>query len=340
MALIKKKSFLTAALTLGTLAYGLWRQSQKLELQGKTVFITGGSRGLGLELARRFAEKGARLFLVARNKEELQRARQTLTANGASVEVQVCDISNQQQVEEAVQAALDRWGSIDVLVNNAGIIQVGPFEHMQKSDFETAMGVHLWGPLMLIQQVLPHMKRQQQGHIVNISSIGGKVPIPHLIPYCTSKFALTGLSEGIQAELARTNITVTTVIPGLMRTGSHVNALFKGQHRQEFGWFSIGNAMPFLSTGSQNAARQIVKACEYGSSLLIITPQAKLLDKMHTLFPDFTAQVNQLANRLLPSPTDPAGDEQHSGWESRSSISPSPLTWLSDRAIAPNNEQP
>src|SRR4029434_5355216 len=107
-------------------------------------------------------------------------------------------------------------------------------------------------------------KRQGHGRIVNIASIGAKIAFPHLLPYTASKFALAGLSEGLRTELAQDGIYVTTVSPGLMRTGSHVNALFKGQQRKEFALFSAANA--WISTSSTRAARQIVEACRYGSS--------------------------------------------------------------------------
>src|ERR687891_1372920 len=102
--------------------------------------------------------------------------------------------------------------------------------------------------------VIPLMKRQSYGRIVNIASIGGKVAVPHLLPYVASKFALVGLSEGMRAELLKDGIYVTTVSPGLMRTGSHLNAFFKGQHKKEYALFSIANALPLFSTSSKRAA--------------------------------------------------------------------------------------
>src|SRR6201982_336127 len=99
------------------------------------------------------------------------------------------------------------------------------------------------------------------GRIVNISSMGGKVAMPHFAPYSASKFALTGFSDAIRSELARENIHVTTVAPGLMRTGSHVNAQFKGEHDAEFGWFAAASGMPLISMNAERAARKILAAC-------------------------------------------------------------------------------
>ena len=163
-------------------------------------------------------------------------------------------------MEQTVEEILKLRGRIDVLVNNAGIIQVAPFENLNMQDFSSSMDVHAWGPLYMVQAVTPHMKRQGEGRIVNISSIGGLVAVPHLLAYTMGKFALTGLSDGLRAELAKDGIRVTTVAPGLMRTGSHVNAFFKGQHRKEFAWFSISGTNPLLSTHSR-------AGCHEGSSM-------------------------------------------------------------------------
>ncbi len=215
------------------------------DFKNKTVLITGGSRGLGLVLAREFAREGARrLAICARDERELGQARMDLEKFGVEVMAVQCDLTNKQDVNEMVAAINRRFGHIDVLVNNAGVIQVGPLEVMTNEDFELAMNAHFWAPLHTIMAVLPSMRQRKAGRIVNITSIGGKVSVPHLVPYSASKFALVGLSKGLRAELAKDGITVTTICPGLMRTGSPRNADFKGQHRFEYAWFSISDALP------------------------------------------------------------------------------------------------
>jgi NAD(P)-dependent dehydrogenase (short-subunit alcohol dehydrogenase family) len=209
---------------------------------------------------------------------------------------------------------------------------------METTDFAQAMDVHMWGPLYMILAAVPHMRRQGGGRIVNIASIGGKIAVPHLMPYTASKFALVGLSDGMRTELAQDGIAVTTVCPGLMRTGSHLNALFKGQHQNEFAWFALFASLPVTSIAVRRAARQILEACRYGDAQLIITVQARLLTVLQTLFPGFMAQGLQLMQRLLPGPTWPQGDQLKRGWESRSAWAPSPLTQLADRAAVANNE--
>src|SRR5437868_10247139 len=181
----------------------------------------------------------------------------------------------------AARAARARFGRIDVLVNNAGTIEVGPMEVMTLDDYEKAMRTHFWGPLYMVLAVLPEMRARKEGRIVNVSSIGGKISVPHLLPYCASKFALTGFSEGLRAELAKDGIVVTTVCPGLMRTGSPLNAFFKGQHQAEYAWFSISDSLPISSISAQRAARQIVRACKNGDAEVILSVPAQLAALFH-----------------------------------------------------------
>jgi NAD(P)-dependent dehydrogenase (short-subunit alcohol dehydrogenase family) len=215
------------------LARGL-RASRAIDFDGCQVVITGGSRGLGLLVARELGRHGAHITIAARDAAELDRARQDLAERGIDAATVVCDVGNRDEAARLIEDVVARTGRLDVLVNNAGVIKVGPIEHMDMRDFEEAMAVHFWGPLQTTLAALPAMRRQRAGRIVNISSIGGKIGVPHLAPYCASKFALTGLSESLRAEVAKDGICITNVCPGMMRTGSPFNAWFKGRHRDEF----------------------------------------------------------------------------------------------------------
>ncbi len=332
-------TFKTAAIAVGAVALGkfLWRKMNEYDLRGKTVLVTGGSRGLGLVLAREFAANGARVAICARDEEELQQASDDLESRGAEVMAVKCDVTNMAEVESMVSRVRERLGQIDVLVNNAGTIQVGPLEVMKREDFEHAMRAHFWGPLNTILAVLPEMRERASGRIVNISSIGGKIAVPHLVPYSASKFALVGLSKGLNAELRKDGIVVTTVCPGLMRTGSPRNANFKGKHREEYAWFSISDSLPLASIGAERAARQIVEACKQGRAELIITIQAKMAVTFDVLFPEASAELLGLVNRILPGPGG-IGDRTAKGRDSKSSWSPSWLTRLTEEAAMNNNE--
>ena len=307
----------------------------EFDLNGKTVLITGGSRGLGLVMAREFAREGARLVLCARDEAELQRARTGL--EGVEVMTVPCDVTNKQSVTEMIERVNSRFGGVDVLVNNAGVIQVGPIEVMTPEDFELAMQSHFWAPLNTILAVLPSMREKKSGRVVNISSIGGKVSVPHLVPYSASKFALVGLSKGLRAELMKDGIKVTTVCPGLMRTGSPRNADFKGKHQLEYAWFSISDALPLLTVSAENAARQIVRACKRGQAELVISVPAKMAVLFESLFPEAMSQILAAVNQLLPG-AGGVGTQTRKGRESTSAWSPSWLTTLNEDAAMKNNE--
>ena len=309
----------------------------EFDLNGKTVLITGGSRGLGLVMAREFAREGARLVLCARDETELQQAQNDLEQSGAKVMIVPCDVTNKDSVTEMIERVNSRFGGVDVLVNNAGVIQVGPIEVMTPADFEMAMQAHFWGPLNTILAVLPSMRARKSGRIVNISSIGGKVSVPHLVPYSASKFALVGLSKGLRTELMKDGIKVTTVCPGLMRTGSPRNADFKGKHQLEYAWFSISDALPLLTVSAENAARQVVRACKRGQAELIISIPAKVAVLFESLFPEAMSQILAAVNQVLPG-AGGVGTETKKGRESTSAWSPSWLTLLSEEAAVRNNE--
>jgi NAD(P)-dependent dehydrogenase (short-subunit alcohol dehydrogenase family) len=304
--------------------------ARRYDFNDKVVVITGGSRGLGLVLARQLARDGARLVLLARDDEELQRAAADLRDRVPDVEVLAvqADVRKRYDVERAVALVIERFGRVDAAINNAGIIQVGPTDHMAPSDYDDAMNTHFWGPLHVSLAVIPHMRRQRSGRIVNVSSIGGRIAVPHMVPYSASKFALSGFSDGLRAELARDNIAVTTVYPGLMRTGSPVNAQFKGQRSEEYTWFAIADSLPGLTISAERAANQILKACRRGDAELVITIPAKLAILARTLAPEIFARAMSAVNRMLPEPTGSVGDRSEDGRSAGSE-------WKSSKILAP-----
>src|SRR5881296_2875758 len=292
-------------------------RTARYPLREKVVLITGGSRGLGLVLARHICTRGGNVALIARDPEELARAKADLVPRGGKVLTIECDLLDAGQIESAVQKIIDRFGKIDVLINNAGIIEVGPLEHMTREDFERAMRLHFWAPFELISQIVPEMRIWGGGRIVNISSIGGKVAVPHMASYSASKFALTGFSDAIRAELARDNIHVTTVAPGLMRTGSHVNAKFKGRQDDEFAWFAASAGAPLISMNADRAARKILAACRRGQPSLTLTFAARGAILGNALFPNLTGYIMKLASRCLPGTGKKEGDQSRSGAQLR-----------------------
>jgi len=270
-------------------------------LRGKITVITGGSRGLGLVLARHICAEGGSVVLIARDPDELARAKADLTRRGGIVLTIQCDLLDSGQIQSAVRQIIDRFGKIDILINSAGIIEVGPLEHMTREDFERTMRLHFWAP------------------------------------YSVSKFALTGFSDAIRAEFARDNIHVTTVAPGMMRTGSHVNAKFKGDHDIEFAWFATAAGAPLISMNADRAARKILAACRRGQPSLTLTMAARGAIVGNALFPNLTGYMMKIINRFLPGAAGEAGGESRAGAHVRR-LTPSWLTRLADRATQKNNE--
>ena len=325
----------------GYAAAKMLRRNGSYSLSEKTVMITGGSRGLGFLLAKEFSRRGARVAITGRDQDSLKRAEGELRRFSSDVLAISADMTMQEEVETTVAKVRRELSEIDVLVNNAGTICVGPAETMEIGDYRNSLNTHFWAPYFASMAVLPRMKERRQGRIVNISSIGGKLSVPHLLPYCVGKFALTGFSEGLRSVALKDNVFITTVCPGLMRTGSPRNATFKGDNEAEYAWFSIGDALPLLSMDAKRAARKIVNACIRGDAEIILSLPANIAAQLHGAFPNATADVLALAERLLPGAKAAATRfEAKTGRESFSDISPSWLTALNERAAAENNQVP
>ena len=285
-------------------------------LRGKVVVITGGSRGLGLALAERFGRSGAKLVLAARNFDELAHARQLLLDRRAilaheDVLLIPADLTDPTQATNLIEHAIGNFGHIDVLINNAGVIEVGPVEDQPLSAYRRAMATNFFAALHTTHAALPHLLDRGAGKgsqatvsIVNIASIGGKFAMPHLLPYVASKFALVGFSEGLHAELRHKGVRVTTVCPGLMRTGSHVQATFVGDRAKESRWFSFAATTPGLAASTRHAANRIYDAVLAGRTEITITPQAWLAARFTGLAPATSQYLASLANHfILPEPT-------------------------------------
>ena len=304
---------------------------------GQVALVTGGSRGLGLEIARELGRRGAAVAIAARDEDTLERARADLQRRGVDVLALPGDVGDPQVAAAMVTATAERWGRIDVVVNAAGTITVGPLATLTLEDFEASLRANFWGSVHVSLAALPRLRAQGGGRIVNIASIGGRIAVPHLLPYSAGKFAVGGFSEGLAAEAAAWGVRVTTVYPGLMRTGSPRHALFKGRHRAEYAWFSIADALPGLSMDVERAARRIVNACHRGSPWLMLTLPARVAATVHDLFPATTIRLVALVNRLLPGP---GGIGRHAmrGRDSASPLSPSILTLANERAARRQNQ--
>jgi NAD(P)-dependent dehydrogenase (short-subunit alcohol dehydrogenase family) len=316
-------------------------------LADRNVLITGGSRGLGLELARQALRQGARVAICGRDEATLARAHGLLRAESGEVLALVCDVSDPEAVAAMVRVVEDLYGGVDLLINNAGTIAVGPESTMTAADFDAALRTNFWGILHVTRAVLPGMcrpkgppsRRRRGGRVVNVTSIGGRVALPHLLPYTASKFAAVGLSRGLRAELAPEGVKVVTVCPGLMRTGSPRHADFKGRYRKEYAWFSVADSLPLLSVGAERAARRILDAARLGAAEVMFPMTARAAALLQALTPGLTISVLAGVNRLLPRPV-PDGAVAHAGRESESAVSRSWLTAAGQRAARRLNQDP
>jgi len=295
----------SGALLTAALASSALRKSKSLwSPAGKVVVITGSSRGLGLNLAEEFALAGARVVLSARNVDELERAKSMLLSRRASIHadqllIVSCDLAVPADCKRLIQEATNHWGRVDVLINSAGIIHVGPIEQLPIETYREAMELDYFAMVQTTQAVLPQMLARAEGRIVNITSIGGKIPVPHLAPYVGSKFAAVGFSETLYAEMRSKGIHVTTVCPGLMRTGSYPNAIVAGNREREYRWFSLSASIPGIAHSAEGAARKIFEATCEGRVEITIGFDAYLAARLHGFSPEFTQYAGSLANQFI-----------------------------------------
>ncbi len=317
-------------------------QQRKTAMRGKVVVITGGSRGLGLEVARQFGLGGAHLVLAARREDELRSAvaillREGAIPNSGAAHIVVTDVSKQDDCNRLIGSATERYGRVDVLVNVAGTMLVAPMEDQTTQAFHDAMNINFFGQLYTIQAVLSQMLARGSGNIVNIASIGGKLPVPHMLPYVASKFALAGFSEGLNAEMRHKGIRVTTVCPGLLRTGAHVQVKFAGDVEKEYRWFSLGATMPGVSASSRAAARKIYNATVAGKAEITITPQAWIGARIFGMAPNPSLAFAAAANALVLPDTN-GNKEVTEGSELEQKLG-GPLKEWSKHLLTANNQQ-
>ncbi len=289
--------------------------------------ITGGSRGLGLALAREFARRGSRIAVCAGNESELAKVRKEFEESGVPFTAFQCDVGNRAEIQRTVAMVEQHLGPIDVLVNNAGTMIIGPVENQDLEAFEDAMQTNFWGAVYATLAVSEGMKRRGAGRIVNIASIGGKVAFPHLLPYSASKFALVGYSEGLRSELVKDNIFVTTACPGLMRAGNTRNDEFAGQQQKDYAWFAVSDSVPGISMDVRKAARKIVNACVSGESEVRLGFTAKMATLVQAIAPGVLSERLAKVSSTMPKPGQ-ASFHPQKGPESRTAFDGSPLTKL------------
>lgn len=270
-------------------------------LYGKVAVVCGGSRGLGLAVARRLAPKGCTVALCARTQSDVDAAcTEIARAHEAVVYGEAVDLRNRREVERFLANVARRLGPIDVVVANAATIAVAPIEALDVADFERAWRDIFLTALHPAMTVLPSMRERRSGTIAFITSIGGKIGVPHLAPYSSAKFAEVGFAQALRAEVAKDGVHVLTVVPGLMRTGSPTHAEFSGDAEKEFAWFTATANAPLLSIDADRAAKLVVRAIERDKHEVAFTPAARLASRIHDVTPSLFDVFLSIAARLLP----------------------------------------
>ncbi|GAA4878041.1 SDR family oxidoreductase [Actinomycetospora straminea] len=275
------------------------------------ALVLGASRGLGFLIAQELGRRGHDLAVVARSADGLEAARGDLEATGATVLTLPADLASRPSAEPVVETAVTQLGRLDVVVANAGIIQVAPVRALTAQDVADAHDAIFWSAVYPVMAAVDVMRRRGGGRVIVISSIGGKIPTPRLLPYTAAKFATVGFAESLRTEAGRDGISVTTVVPGLMRTGSTRNALVGGDRERELRWFTTLASLPLLSMDAGAAARRIVAGGLAGRPEVVLTPAAKVGLRVHGIAPGLTKRALALVDRLLPAPGDEPPEPGH-----------------------------
>ncbi len=299
------------------------------------ALVAGGSRGLGLLIARELHSRGYQVSIASRDPDALERAARDI---GPGTDWESCDISDRDAVNAWVARVESELGLVSVVMVVAGIIQVGPAEDMTHAQFDPAIDVMIHGPINVVLAALPNLRLRHLGRIGIVTSVGGVVSPPHMWPYATAKFAQIGFSDGLASALSGTGVTATTIVPGLMRTGSQGRATFVGNVPAESRWFQIAASTPLLSVSGQRAARRMVDAVLAGRPLVTITPTAWLAFRVRGLLPGTTTRALGLANRMLPKAT---GNSEAVEGRTADEGQPAIVRWLSTlgrSAAVRNNE--
>jgi NAD(P)-dependent dehydrogenase (short-subunit alcohol dehydrogenase family) len=256
---------------------------------GKTVLVTGASSGIGLATARAFARAGARLVLVARRPQPLAAAAREVRALGVDALGVRGDVADRDSVEACFARAEQRFGPVDVVVNNAGVMIPGRVETLRDRDLEAMLRVNLYGALHVLQSATRRMRERSTGHIVNVASLAGRRGISPIGGYSASKFALVGLTEALRVELAGSGVQVSLVMPGVVATP--MAEAFQSAEDGDL-WPQVLNLKP------EWVAWAVLAAVRLRLVEVAVPPGAATLEKLAALVPGLTDGVLGLATRV------------------------------------------
>lgn len=264
-----------------------------MDFKDKVVLITGASSGIGKETAIQFAKKGSNVILIARRKEKLEQIADNLKKFNISTLVCECDVSNKLQVEKMSQLVLEKYGSIDILINNAGFAIYGSVSDLTIEEIESQMATNYFGMIYCIKNFLPSMLSKKSGHIVNVASVAASFGLPGIASYCASKFAMLGFSEGLKHELKGTGIGITVVSPIMVRTDFFDHSSFK----------KIPKYSP-ISLSDKTVANAILKAANSPRLEIIVPSIVRVAVWMKSTFPYLINPILGMAFKKQNSKTE------------------------------------
>ncbi len=265
------------------------------DLKDKIAVVTGAASGIGQATAIEFAGKGADLVVSDINEAGLAETVAAVEAKGRKAFAVETDVSRPEQVEALINKAIETFGRIDIMMNNAGVGLSGEMRHLSLKDWEWIISINLWGPIYGIHFVLPHMVKQKSGHIVNVASSAGLIASPGMSAYTTTKFGLVGLSEVLRNELARFGIGVTVVCPGFVRTPIFESTELRGMKDE-----SQARELPsWLGISKETCAKDIRKAVEKNKFLIIPGPEMKVVYSFKRFAPFLYNGFNKMMGKQV-----------------------------------------
>ena len=264
-------------------------------LRGKNAVITGSASGIGRATALELARAGMNIVIADINETRMEEAAGKVRSQGVKAVVKKTDVSNKEQVKTLIDFAIEEFGGIDIMMNNAGVGMGGEMRDLSlEEDWEWIMGINLWGPIYGCHYVLPHMIRRGSGHIVNVASAAGFFSSPTGGPYCTTKFGVVGMTEVLRSEVARLGIGVSCVCPAFVKTSIAETTRTKGFKEMDMGKiFNYWGQMP------EKTAKLIVKGIKKNEGLLVPTIDAKAMYFIKRFFPRLSAGIGLLAARNI-----------------------------------------
>ena len=265
-----------------------------MNLHGKNAVITGAAAGIGRATALELAGEGTRLLIADIDEDGLGETRTVIEAAGGRCLAMKVDVSDERQVREMAEAAIDELGCIDILVNVAGVTLLGEISDHSLEDWQWIAGINFWGPIYGVHHVLGHMIERRSGHIVNVASAAGLVAMPGNGSYCSTKFGVVGFSEVLSSELYRHGIKVSLVCPAGVATDFEKNAVVRGLPQ-----FVPGAYVKSHGRTPDYAARKIAGAIKKEKFLVIIGYEARLFYWLKRLSPFLYYRVGRgMAGRL------------------------------------------